>query len=442
MGMVARVGAALQQVFGPLADQANRETQVVQRQRMLTPLSLARTFVLGFLQKPNASDEELARVAAQCGTPVTPQAIDQRHTPRLVAFLERLFRHAVRVVVGSEQALAPILDRFPAVVVLDSTTLGLPDDQRERFRGCGGRSGSGQAALKLQTELDLRSGALSHVEIESGRSADSATSRQQAVRGPGVLRITDLGYFSLAVFAAMQAVGEHFLSRLQYGVSVTGSAGPVGAVRTWLARQVGPWVDQEVQLGQDQSLTCRLVAWRVPPTVAAERRRKVRAAMRRKWGREPTAERLAWCDWTILVTSVPGARLTPAEAAVLYRARWQIELLFKRWKSQNRVAELSGSTPVRQLVRVWARLLAAVVQHWLVVASVAGDPTRSWDKVAEAVRGFVGRLVVSLSSPEELATVMADLLAVVATTCRRNRRRKPGTLELLNNVELLDFVLT
>ena len=37
---------------------------------------------------------------------------------------------------------------------------------------------------------------------------------------------------------------------------------------------------------------------------------------------------------------------------VLDRARWQVELLFKRWKSPGLAAELSGSTVVRQRVRV------------------------------------------------------------------------------------------
>jgi hypothetical protein len=45
-------------------------------------------------------------------------------------------------------------------------------------------------------------------------------------------------------------------------------------------------------------------------------------------GREPSAERLAWCDWTILVTNVPVELMTPEEVVVLYRARWQVELLF------------------------------------------------------------------------------------------------------------------
>ena len=106
------------------------------------------------------------------------------------------------------------------------------------------------------------------------------------------------------------------------------------------------------------------------------------------------------------------------------------------------VAELSGSTAVRQMVRVWSRLLAAVVQHWLMVGTVWGDAQRSLDKVWQAVQQFVGRLAVSLDHSAELQRVLADMHATFAKTCRRDKRSSPGTFELLNNVELLDFELT
>ena len=199
---------------------------------------------------------------------------------------------------------------------------------------------------------------------------------------------------------------------------------------------------QTVRLGKDKQFSCRLIAWRLPKDQANRRRRKLRQEMLQKHGKEPTAQRLAWCDLTILVTNVPIKMMTSKEAVVLYRARWQVELLFKRWKSQDLVAVLKGSTDVRQMVGVWARLLAAVVQHWLVIGSVWGDPTKSLSKVCEAVRTFVGRLAAALDRLSELERVLADLCAVVAKTCRRNKRSKPGTFELLNNVELLDFCLT
>lgn len=440
MDMVCRAGRAIQHLFGPLVAGAAQSSGVIQRRRILTAESLARMFVLGFLRHPRATDEDLAQVAAVCGTAVTTQAVEQRHTPRLVAFLETLFRGAARVVVGSDRTLAPILERFPSVAVLDSSTVRLPDGQASRHAGCGGAGGP--AALKLQTELDLRSGALLHVEVEAGRSADSATGRQQARRGPGSLRVTDLGYFCLAVFASMVRASEHFLSRLQFGTRVYPSAGAAGDLLAWLAAAGGPFVDASVTLGRSERLACRLIAWRVPPEQANRRRQKLRESHRRKWGREPTADRSAWCDWTILVTSVPGSLLTPPEAVVLYRARWQIELLFKRWKSQGLIAELSGSTEVRQMVRLWSRLLAVLVQHWLVAASGGGNPQMSWVKAYEAVRPFVGRLLVALDGPAALASLFADLARVLEKTCRLNSRPQPGTHALLNDCQRLDYRLT
>jgi hypothetical protein len=442
MGIIGKVGAALQELFGKIAEAAGQASGVIVRQRKFTAFTLARTFVLGFLRDPNASDETLAQIAAQCGADVSPQAIDQRHSPKLVQFLKELFCRATKVIVGSDKVLAPLLERFSSVIVLDSSTITLPDSAQKEFPGCGGSHGSGAAALKLQTEWDLRSGALTHVEIEPGRSPDGATTRQDARRGPGSLRITDLGYFSLAVFAAMTQAREYFLSRLQFPTTVMRPDGEAVALLNWLTEVPGRFVDRQVRLGQAQCFLCRLIAWRLPAEQANRRRQKLRQESRHKTGKEPTAKRLAWCDWTILVTNVPLERMTPAEAAVLYRARWQVELLFKRWKSQDRVALLRGSTAVRQMVGVWSRLLAALVQHWLVIASVWGDPTKSLSKACAAVRDFVGRLAAALDQRAELERVLADLCAAVAKTCRRNKRANPGTFELLNDVDLLNFGLT
>ncbi len=256
------------------------------------------------------------------------------------------------------------------------------------------------------------------------------------------MRITDLGYFNVSVFAALVLSGVHFLSRLQFGTGVLRRVGEAVDILPWLGEQPGPLVDQLILLGKQQRLPCRLIAWRLPEEQANRRRQKLRKETLSKRGQEPSAARMAWCDWTILVTSVPVELLTPPEAVVLYRARWQIELLFKRWKSQDLVAALSGSTEVRQMVRVWARLLAAVVQHWLVVSCSWGDPSRSWGKVCEAIRAFVTRLVKALNQLNELEDVLDELRRVVEKTCRRNKRAKPGTVELLNDLSRLDFGLT
>ena len=94
------------------------------------------------------------------------------------------------------------------------------------------------------------------------------------------------------------------------------------------------------------------------------------------------------------------------------------------------------------MVRVWSRLLAVVVQHWLVIGSIGGQAKKSLSKAYEAVRDFAGRLGAALLHPPDLERVLDDVGRTLAKTCRRDPRSKPGTFELLNDPELLDFRLT
>ena len=432
----------MQKLFGTIAEEAGKKTEIIVRQRKFTCFSLLKTFVLGFLQKPNASDEDLAQMAVQCGADVTPQAVDQRHTLKMVKFLEEVFRKTTKLVIESTKSLAPILERFTKVVILDSTTTTLPDSMEKEFRGCGGSYEGGKSAVKFQTELDLRSGAITTIEIEQGRSPDSATKRQEVDLPAGSLRITDLGYFNLAVFAKMVLANVYYLSRLQFRTGVMRLDGTPLDLIPWLSKQTGSVIDQMVLLGNVHRLKSRLIAWRVPTEQANERRRKLVREARSKRKKEPSRERLAWCDWSILVTNVPLEMLSAQEALVLYRARWQVELLFKRWKSQNLVATLSGASETRQMVRVWARLAMSVLQHLLVAASVWGDPTKSLSKACEAVRAFAGRLAASLGDTAALEAVLTAIAAVLARTCRRDKRRRPGTFKLLNHPHRLDYQLS
>lgn len=61
MDIIAKVGAALQQVFGKIATSEAQASGVIQRHRCFDEHSLLKTFVLGFLQNPNASDAELCK---------------------------------------------------------------------------------------------------------------------------------------------------------------------------------------------------------------------------------------------------------------------------------------------------------------------------------------------------------------------------------------------
>src|SRR5262249_4845979 len=147
-------------------------------------------------------------------------------------------------------------------------------------------------------------------------------------------------------------------------------------IRAVVTAQRGPDLDQSVELGVRHQLACRLVAVRVPARVATAARRKVKAEGR-KHGRTPTAERPGLADWFVVVTNLSPHQATTAEVLVLARVRWQVELVFRRWKSVGLVDESRSANPQRIGCEVLAKLVAMVVAHWATLVGGWAAPHRS-----------------------------------------------------------------
>jgi hypothetical protein len=439
MPIVSKVARLLQTLLGPLAEEVSREVPVIKRRRKFSASTLAQAFILGFLAKRRPSDEDLAQMAYRCGVEVTTQAVEQRFTRDMVGFLEALFRRAVRHRIQADQAVAPLVRRFPAVFIHDSTSITLPDELSDRFPGCGGSHGRGRAAMKLQVRLDLRDGSLDAVSIEAGRDCDQATPTQLEALTPGSLRIADLGYFDTKVFRHLEGHGVFWISRLAFGTEIMTTTGePIERIADLFGEGRGV-VDREIVMGKEARHACRVVIWRVPAEVANRRRQKLIATAREKGNAPPSRKRLDWCDWAIFVTNVARERLSAEEVGVLYRARWQIELLFKRWKSLGGVAEMIGSTVVRQLVGLWSSLLAILVQQWTLQAGGWGDRRCSYHKAWKLIRDQATHLARALGSLEALAQEIDLIRRLLTKVARRDKRKRPGTFDLLNDPSLLGY---
>src|SRR5919201_494402 len=391
MTTVPQLAQTLQSVFTSTADAAARATGFVQRRSKLTGAAVVQALVFGWLANPHASLAALAQAAAVAGVVISPQGLDQRCGEAAAAFLE--------AVVAAEPVAIPLLQRFSAVVLLDCSTIVLPDALGLWWPGCGGSSATHtQAALKVGVRFDLCNGALRGPLLFDGRTHESTTPIQRAPLPPRALRVADLGFFDLTAFAEVGAQDGYWLSRLHFGTAVYDADGRRWEVLDLLAAQGPAQGDLPITLGAQQRLPVRLLAVRVPQEVADQRRRRLRAAARDR-GRAPSAARLAWCDWTLLVTNAPPALLTLREALVLARARWQVELLFKLWKSHGHCDESRSGQPWRVLCEVFAKLLAMVVQHWLLLTSAWSVPARSLVKAAQTVRQHALHLASAFACP-------------------------------------------
>jgi len=428
---IPQVAQAMQTVLTTVADTAAHETKFVQRASKMTGSLFAQTLTLGWLANPQASLEELTQTAATLGVAISPQGLDERFTQAAAHCLQQVLQAAVQQLLAAEPVAIPLLQRFRGVYVQDSTTLVLPDGLAGEWQGCGGNSAGTAAALKLQVGWELGTGALQGLWLQHGRASDRSSPLQTGAPPPGALRLADLGYYDLGVLATWATGGAYWLTRLRAGSCLWDERGQRLDLAQMLTAQEGPEVDILVRLGKTQRLPCRLVARRVPPDLAAERRRKLKAEARKK-GRMVNRERLALADWTIFLTNAPVTLLTLAEVLVLARVRWQIELLFRLWKAHGQIDAWRSQKPWRILCEVYAKLLAMLVQHWLFLVSNWAYPDRSLRKAAQTVQKHALHLASVFGCREQLEAAIAVIQRCLAFGCRINKRREqPHTYQLL-----------
>lgn len=430
---IPQVAQAMQTVLTSVADTAARTTRFVQRQSKLTGALFTQTLVFAFLSNPHASREELAQTAATLGLDITPQGLDQRMTEAGAACLLEVVDAAAATLLAAEPVALPLLARFNGVYIQDSTLIGLPRTLAHIWRGSGNQhsASEGSARLKVSVRLNLCSGELTGPHLDHGLTSDRTLQVQHEPIPPGALRLADLGFFDLSV---LQAIGEAdglWLSRVQITTALFTLSGERIDLVSFLAAQQCAEVDMPIHLGRRHRLECRLLAVRVAQEVADVRRRRLRAEAKRR-GRAPNAIQLALAGWTLFVTNVPKEQLSVQEALVVGRARWQIELLFKVWKSQGAIDEFRSAKAGAILCELYAKLLAMLIQHWIILVGSWAKAERSISKAAKTVRRHALCLALGLRSQGGLAQAISIIAECLARGCRINKsQKKPHTYQLL-----------
>jgi hypothetical protein len=259
---------------------------------------------------------------------VSKQAIFKRMTGNWVATIKALLQEVIAQQ-GIRGVSLRLFRHFCNVWVHDSTTTHLPDVMKEKFKGNVSR-GKQKAVAKLNIILNVISGLCPVMEWTSytiNEQRLSPTILQVARRGDLVIR--DLGYFVMDVFKQMQDEGIFFLSRFRYKVGLYDpqSGAPLDLLKLLKTRK---WVDCHVLLGE-KKLKVRLVAIKLTPAQAETRRRKARQNRNKRVNYRKDYYDLL--DYIIFITNVERTIWNYREVAAAYRVRWNIEILFKSWKS-------------------------------------------------------------------------------------------------------------
>lgn len=136
---------------------------------------------------------------------------------------------------------------------------------------------------------------------------------------------------------------------------------------------------------------------------------------------------------TRLCTNLPRAQFPATLVARLYRFRWQVELLFKEWKSYANLHRFD--TGNKHIVEglIWASLAAAILKRFLAHAAqiTTGVPI-STRRVAMCARLFLRPLLSSLTRPRSLRALVASALTFLATNAQRSNPKRERARGRLN----------
>jgi hypothetical protein len=419
--MVKTMSPVVKNFFSTSAEKLAKETQFVQRTSKMTGPLFLQTFVFGLVEQARASLNDLVEFCADhFGVSITIQGFDDRITPVTLLFMRKMFQLALSVFRQTHRLPVAVLAQFPAINLTDSTGLELPESLADEFPGSGGDASP--ASLKLHVVLDFLTGNFTGMWLTPGSTPDQKATTHLDLAVPGSLNVFDLGYVVQDHLHTLASKGAYFLCRYFLSTNLYDEAGEKIDLLRLLRAEPRDRFERTLQVGKRVLLPCRVCFFRAPDEVANRRRQKANKLAVKK-GKAPSKQALELMGWTILMTNVPASLLSVDQVALFYAVRWQVELLFKLWKSHMNIHRISGYRKERILVELYAKLIGLVVFHFLTMPLRATNMNLSPIKAYKRFVGKSDKLADALCSSRRLQTVISQLHTAILKFARREKRK-------------------
>lgn len=426
----SEVYGEIQKILVSYSRRANEWARMSQRDTQINAETFVQTVVLGWLQKPEASLNELAHSARGLGLSLSGSAINERIGPEAVMLLAGVLKLALEDLRRPCPLPLKVLQQFRGIYITDSTQIALPAHLATLFRG-----NQANSMLKLQVVWDYLNGNFAAIELEEGRCPDQKCTLHVSHAHRGSLHLFDLGYFKQEYLRDIDQQAAYFICRYQCRTAVYDPETQQRLELVDLLKQVvGNQVDCQVLLGGRVKLPVRLVARRLSRQASDARRRKAKHKAR-KQGQTCTADYLFLLGWDILVTNLEQQTWTVAHLFDLYTIRFQIEWMFRTWKTQLGIDKLGKWRVERVLCQLYAHLLGAILTHLLTAPWRWRNEEYSFAKCVQVIQLTIPRLMRCIARHGRGGIAWVQQLADDFQRFGRKtkRRRSPSTTQVIYN---------
>lgn len=239
-----------------------------------------------------------------------------------------------------------------------------------------GKTGS---LWRVHYSVRLPSLVCDHFLVTETKGAGTGESFRRFPVAAGDCLIGDRGYSTASGIEHVEESGGHVLVRVNTGslrflrpdgrrfdllAAVSGLDRP-GSVASWNVATDGN--------GSAASVAGRVCAIRKSDAaigIALQRLRRKAA----KDGRTPKPQSLEFARYVIVFTTFPASRFTPEAVLDWYRLRWQVELVFKRFKSVAQLGHLPKRGSESSKAWLYGKLFAALLTEKLIAHASALSP--------------------------------------------------------------------
>jgi hypothetical protein len=273
---------------------------------------------------------------------------------------ERTLHYSITKIIGNLQP--DLFNNFNNVFLEDCTECKLNEQLQVEFKGSGGSAS--KSSVKLDFIYELKRKNIVKIELTDRRTPDQKLSQNNLeIINQGDLIIRDLGFFDIEVMQIINERGAFFLSRLHASANVflnKEDTEPLDLAKYINKKFPNCSVIDILVYVTNLKAPVRLLAYRAPQQLADKRRREANkeAKKKRRTPKKATMNRL---DFTIFITNIPKEVWKAEVVGTVYSVRWQIELIFKNWKSSLHIHYLKGINPHRIRCLLYAKLISIVI---------------------------------------------------------------------------------
>jgi len=300
---------------------------------------------------------------------VSKQGINKKFNDKTLVFLKYLIEKQLSVKLD-QQIEAGWLSSFTRVTIKDGTRFDLPGEYKDHLSGSGGSAS--KAGACIQFDYDFKSGQINYLDLTPSSRPDvkDAVEVLDTVAEKDLV-IRDLGYYAFDSFVNISDKGAFYISRLRPRANVyemnNGILERLDFKKLYAKMKKNKLsrLDKPVFIGGKEKMPVRLSIELMPEAVYEQRIRKT-VKVQQKKGYKTSDDYKFMCRFNLFITNVPEKLLPIEIISTIYRIRWQIELVFKIFKSIIGIHHTNKMKYERWLCLLYVKLLIMLI-NWNII---------------------------------------------------------------------------